>query len=287
MNRRNFLKVMGGTSAALLPCSKAFATQPPSTLDDYGILVDTTQCWGCRTCEEVCAEANGLPAPDLDDDSALDSYRETSEEQWCVVNSFETDLEDTFVKKQCMHCLEPACVSGCLTQAMHKTDEGPVIWREDKCMGCRFCMISCPFDIPKFEYHSANPRIQKCRMCWGRLKEGEQPACVEECLGGALTFGKRSELLELAHAKIHEEPDYYVHHIYGEKEAGGTSWLYLSSVPFDQIGFRTDLGSQGFPEYTKEFLYAVPVVLTLVPAFLLALSRATQKDEEVATEQEA
>lgn len=154
-------------------------------------------------------------------------------------------------------------------------------------MGCRFCMISCPFDIPKFEYHSANPRIQKCRMCWGRLKEGEQPACVEECLGGALTFGKRSELLELAHAKIHEEPDYYVHHIYGEKEAGGTSWLYLSSVPFDQIGFRTDLGSQGFPEYTKEFLYAVPVVLTLVPAFLLALSRATQKDEEVATEQEA
>jgi Fe-S-cluster-containing dehydrogenase component len=162
---------------------------------------------------------------------------------------------------------------------MLKTEEGPVIWREDRCMGCRFCMLSCPFDIPKFEYHSAVPKIQKCTMCWERLQEGQQPACVENCPAEALLFGKRKDLLEIARKRIYEAPNDYVHHIYGEHEAGGTGVLYLSSVPFDQIGFRTDLESTPYPELTKDFLYGVPVVLLLWPSFLLALSNATKKEE--------
>ena len=179
-----------------------------------------------------------------------------------------------------MHCLQPACTSACLTMAMHKTPGGPVAWDEDKCMGCRFCMVSCPFDVPKFEYDSANPEIRKCQMCWERLDDGELPACVENCPFGALTFGKRSELLKEARQRIYSEPDNYVDHIYGEREVGGTSVLYLASVPFDQLGFRTDLGQESYPSYTKEFLYAVPMVLTVVPPLLLGMSRATQKEEE-------
>jgi Fe-S-cluster-containing dehydrogenase component len=175
-----------------------------------------------------------------------------------------------------MHCLQPACVTACLTRAMHKTPGGAVAWDGDKCMGCRYCMISCPFDVPKFEYDSANPRIGKCVMCWERVAAGEQPACVANCPAGALVFGARSELVEEAWRRIYAAPDNYVHHVYGEHEAGGTSFLYLAAVPFDQLGFPANVGEQAYPVYTREFLYAVPLVLTLLPPFLLALSRASQ-----------
>ncbi len=241
--------------------------------DQMAILVDTTRCLGCRFCETACAEANDLPAPPSSVEPGVE--RTTSEGQWTVMNRYETEKGTVNVKRQCMHCLQPACASACLTQAMHKTEDGPVIWRGEKCMGCRFCMLSCPFDVPKFEYDSANPRIQKCRMCWERLEEGRVPACVEKCPAGCTTFGSRAEMLELAYRKIYAEPDKYVHHVYGEHEAGGTNVLYLSSVPFDQIGFRTDLGETPYPDLTKEFLYAVPFVLTLFPPLLLAVSRAT------------
>ena len=177
-----------------------------------------------------------------------------------------------------MHCLQPACGAACLTAAMKKTPEGPVVWREDKCMGCRFCMISCPFDVPKFEFDSANPRIQKCDMCFVRLRQGEQPACVANCPTGALTFGRRTELLEEARRRIYTHSDRYVHHIYGEHEAGGTSFLYLAPVPFEQLGFPTHLDTTPYPTYTREFLYAVPLVLAVLPPFLFAVARARRSE---------
>ena len=179
-----------------------------------------------------------------------------------------------------MHCNQPACASACLTKAMLKTEEGPVIWREPKRMGCRFCMVSCPFDIPKFEYDNPMPKIQKCTLCWDRLQERKQPACVEACPAEALMFGKRRELIEEARRRIAQNPNDYVHHLYGEHEAEGTGYMYLSKVPFEQIGFRTDLDTTSYPELTKDYLYAVPIVLTLWPAFLLALSNATKRDGE-------
>jgi Fe-S-cluster-containing dehydrogenase component len=208
----------------------------------------------------------------------FDAVRQTSETQWAVINRFETDDGEMFVKKQCMHCGQPACSSACLTRAMQKTDAGPVRWRENKCMGCRFCMISCPFNIPKFEYDSANPRIQKCNLCWDRLEEGEQPVCVEECPAEALTFGKRRDLIKEARRRIHEDPDDYIDHIYGEHEAGGTSVLYLASVPFEQLGFNIEVGTEAYPRLSAPFLYGVPVVLTLMPPLLLAVSQATKRE---------
>ena len=281
MNRRSFLKTVGVAGAVAMGSSdRASASTDSGGIEGYAILVDTTRCAGCRNCEVVCAEANGLPEPDVMDDSVLETVRKPSETQWTVINRVETDVGEVFVKRQCMHCVQPACAAACLTKAMKKTDEGPVIWRENKCMGCRFCMVSCPYDMPKFEYNSANPKIQKCRMCWERLKEGQLPACVENCPAEALTFGKRGEMIAEARRRIVEDSESYVDHIYGEHEVGGTGFLYLSAVPFEQLGFRTDLGKVAYPTLTQDFLYGVPIVLTLWPAFLLALSNATKPESE-------
>jgi Fe-S-cluster-containing dehydrogenase component len=287
MDRRDFLKTVGVASTTLLtkntPLQAKESKKDPKEF--MGILVDTTRCIGCQTCEEVCAEVNGLPEPDFERDLFKDHIR-TSETQFTVVNGFETEKGDITVKRQCMHCNQPACVSACPTNAMEKTPEGPVIWHEDRCMGCRACMVSCPFGIPQFEDNKANPNIMKCFMCWDRLQEGEQPACVENCPAEALTYGKRRDLLEIARQRTYENPDDYYHHIYGEHEVGGTGYLYLSAVPFEEIGFRTDLGNEALPKKTTGFLYSVPFVLTMWPALLLGISKATEGNEETTKSEE-
>jgi Fe-S-cluster-containing dehydrogenase component len=281
MNRRELLKAVGAVAGSTLVAKGLRAQETAGQrTEPVGILVDTTKCIGCLTCEISCVEAHQDAGLEFPDDVDFSVERTTSEKQWTVVNRYETDKGEVFRKTQCMHCLTPACASACLTKAMHKTSAGPVAWDVDKCMGCRFCMVSCPFDVPKFEYDSPVPRIQKCTMCWDRVREGGVPACVENCPEGALTFGKRSELLEEARHRIYTEPEKYVHHVYGEDEAGGTGYLYLAAVPFEQLGLRTNLATTPYPAFTREFLYGVPVVLTLVPPFLVALHRASKDRAE-------
>lgn len=288
MRRRSAVKTLalaaGSTLAGrnLAHASESSRESAAGTADSLAILVDTTKCLGCRICEGACAEANGLPDPPKAVEAG--SLRDTTETQWTVVNRYETSRGPVNVKRQCMHCLQPACASACLTRAMLKTEEGPVIWRGDKCMGCRFCMLSCPFDAPKFEYDSANPRIQKCRMCFDRLHAGDVPVCVAKCPAKCTTFGTRAEMLELAWSRVYAEPDKYVHHVYGEHEAGGTGVLYLASVPFEELGFRTDLSRTPYPNFTREFLYSVPFVLTMFPPFLLAVSKATAGNRQEESE---
>ena len=284
ISRRSFLKILGGGVAgvalgnALTP-KTVRATAAANPTEFMGILVDTTRCVGCRTCEASCAETHHLPVPDISDESVLEKERKTTETQLTVVNRYKTEKGEVFVKKQCMHCNQPGCVSACLVKAMEKRKEGPVIWNTN-CMGCRYCMPSCPFEIPKFEFHSATPRIQKCTLCWERLEKGEKPACVENCPEQALIFGPRRKLIEEANKRIYQNPGQYETHIYGEHEVGGTGYLYLSKVPFEQIGFRTDLGTTAYPEFTKGFLYSVPLVLLLWPAFLIGVNTLTKKGEE-------
>lgn len=272
MDRRCFLKSTLVAGSAALTGNELCAQEIRKPEEFVGVLVDTTRCIGCRACEVACGEEHDLLVPDVLNDGALEEHRDTSDKQWMVVNKYETEQGDVFVKKQCMHCYQAACASACPTEAMNKTTKGPVIWDGDKCIGCRYCMTSCPFDIPKFEYDEWNPKIQKCTMCFERLEAGQKPACVKACPTDTLMFGTRIKNLEVARHRIYSHPDKYVHHIYGEHEVGGTGYIYLSAVPFDQIGFRTDLGNTPYPEYTKEFLYAVPMILFGVPAFLLGLN---------------
>ena len=283
LNRRNYLKTLG-VAFGSLSATKAFGSTSKKKEEEkefYAMLYDSTYCAGCQNCEYVCAEHYGLPVPEDYPEPGV--KRKTTEEQRIVLNCVDTPDGEVYMRHACNHCNSPACASACLTKAMVKTDEGPVIWREDKCMGCRSCMIACPFDIPKFEYQSANPKIQKCRMCFEKMQEGEVPVCVENCPGEAILFGKRRDLLEIARERIYQNPGSYHPKIYGEHEAGGTGVLYLSAVPFEEFGFRNDLGTVAYPEYNKTFLYSVPAVLVLWPAFLLGLHNATKDKTNLST----
>jgi len=277
--RRKFLQmtgVMAGAGMLLGPQSTLGNVAHPDNAQQYAMLHDTTRCIGCQACERACAEKNNFPLPESKPQPG--NRRTTGTESLTAVNAHTPGNGPTvFSKIQCMHCDQPACVSACLVNAMYKTEEGPVIWREDKCMGCRYCMIACPFDIPKFEYGSLNPKIRKCIMCFDRVRDGKIPACVQACPQEAIIFGRRGDLLDLARKRIYDHPSDYVSHIYGEHEVGGTNVLYLAGVPFEELGFRTDLGTVPYPEYTKTFLYSVPLALLLAPAFMLGLRQATKR----------
>jgi formate dehydrogenase iron-sulfur subunit len=283
INRRNFFKAVGVTGASLAVGTRlGAAPEKVNNIEFSGILYDSTKCAGCQACESSCAEVNGFPAPT--DAPKAGVIRKTDESHRTVINAFATSKGEAFLKKQCMHCNEPACTAACLTGAMYKTKEGPVIWRGDKCMGCRYCMVSCPFDIPKFEYHSANPKIEKCNMCYTRLQEGKIPACVENCPAEALVFGKRRDLIREARKRINTNPEQYFDYIYGEHEAGGTAFLYLTGVPGIELGLNTSLQTKSYPELSKGFLYSVPTIFVLWPAILLGIREAT-KNNHVNTEE--
>ncbi len=279
IDRRNFFRVLGVTGMSLALGKESIAKpEQPEDIEFFGVLYDSTRCIGCQTCEFACAEANGLPEPE--DYPEVGIIRKTNENRRTVVNAYETSKGEVYVKRQCMHCNQPACTAACLTKAMNKHAEGPVTWDGNKCMGCRYCMVSCPFDVPKFEYHSPNPKISKCTMCFDRLKEGQIPACVENCPAEALMFGKRRDLITEARKRINDNPDQYVDHIYGETEAGGTGFLYLSPVPFEELGFNTRLQRKSYPELSKGFLYSVPTIFVLWPVMLLGIQEATKNNHK-------
>ncbi|MCP4714240.1 MAG: 4Fe-4S dicluster domain-containing protein [Deltaproteobacteria bacterium] len=295
MSRRKFLGWMGAAGlgvtvgkTARAASNKHFDGYPESR----GVLFDSVLCIGCRRCEEGCNKVNELPAPEkpFDDLTVLDSKRRTNVGAFTVVNRYDHKTNPggpLYRKIQCNHCLEPACASACFVRAFTKTKEGPVIYNASVCVGCRYCMIACPFEIPAYEYDEAlTPRIRKCTMCHPRVKEGKLPGCVEACPKEALTFGKRKKLIEVARERIRRHPDRYVDHIYGEREMGGTSWLYLSGVPFEALGMREDLGVTPAPELTASALGSVPMVVGLWPVLLTGIYAMTKRKEKIARQEQ-
>ncbi len=257
INRRNFFKigtllVSGGTLLAAPgenqeEGKKEGKAVPEKQSAHTGCLVDTTLCIGCRKCEEACNRRNKLPRPDTPytDRTVFKSPRRPSKDAFTVVNQYEGSpspdqprIKTTQCKIQCMHCLTPACVSACVVGAMTKGSDGSVLYNKGICLGCRYCMVACPFEILAYEYSEPLvPRVRKCRFCAdGETLTGAQPACVNACPVEALVLGKRQELLTLARHRIEKRPDRYINYIYGEKEAGGTSWLYLAGRPHRGIG---------------------------------------------------
>jgi formate dehydrogenase iron-sulfur subunit len=268
-NRRRFLQgLAGGTSLCVISPSGLKAGEPGSAKTP-SVLVDITRCIGCRSCMRACKQANDLPVNvDLTADfPGTWDAEELRFDQWTVVNPITGDngkgTEVTRnVKKQCMQCLEPTCVSVCPVGAMTKSELGPILYNADRCIGCRYCIMACPFDIPKFEWEGGMfAVIGKCQFCaHQRLAEGRLPACVESCPTGALKFGTREAMLFEARARIKTQPDRYVNHVYGETEAGGTAWLYLSDVPFENIGFKSNVETAPMPPLTWEVLSKIPIM---------------------------
>jgi len=296
MLRRQFLGLLGATAAcaalgkpAQAAGTKHFAGYPGSN----GVLFDATRCIGCRRCEAGCNQVNGLPAPDrpFDDLSVLDQKRRTNAKSYTVVNRYDNipgAAGPVYRKTQCNHCLEPACASACFVAAFTKTPQGAVTWDETVCVGCRYCMIACPFEIPTYEYNEPlTPRVMKCTMCYPQITSGKLrvPGCVGACPTEALVYGSRAELLQVARERFHAHPGRYINQIYGEREMGGTNWLYISGVPFREIGLREDLGVTPAPELTSGALAAVPIVASVWPVLLLGIYAVSKARDRVAKEE--
>lgn len=256
-----------------------------------GVLVDVARCIGCKGCMVSCKSWNDLPANKGAFSNNWDSPGKTSADTWTSVLNYVIDegneLKWRFVKRQCMHCNKPACESACFTHSFVKTSEGAVVYKpteinKDYCVGCRYCMIACPFGTQGFQWDKPFPYVLKCRFCYERIKEkGMEPACVTCCPSGCLKFGERSELISEAWDRIHRDPK-YVKHVYGEEEYGGTSWLYISDVPFDRIGFKTEafgkpVSRRAIPSLTWEVLKWTPAIFLGWGTFLAIMRMLTKK----------
>jgi formate dehydrogenase iron-sulfur subunit len=241
------------------------------TASPRGILVDITRCIGCRGCVAACKEIHSFPGSDQETELSATAY-----------TAMVDYADDRHVRKLCMHCVKPSCASVCPVGALSKTAEGPVTYDASKCLGCRYCMVACPFSVPRYEWASAVPSVRKCDMCAGRAAKGEVPACVEACPAEATIAGTREELLAEAHKRIAENPGAYHPQVYGETEVGGTSVLFLSPVPFEELGFKAGLGTTPLPELTWNALEKIPGVVTIGGAMLFAIWWITNRRDEVA-----
>jgi formate dehydrogenase iron-sulfur subunit len=216
------------------------------------ILTDITKCIGCLECVSACKKTN-----DLGDDVPRIWQKNDglSAENWTSVLQ---KPDKKFIRKQCRHCLEPACASACPVGALHKTPEGAVIYDSYKCLGCRYCMMACPFGIPRYDWDEPVPYVRKCIMCYPLIKRGEQPACTAACPQQATIFGDRDQLLAEAHKRIREHPDLYIDKVWGEHEIGGTSVLYISDIDLGFLSYQPRMGDKPLPNRTAPAMEAVP-----------------------------
>jgi len=246
------------------------------------ILVDVTKCTGCEQCVAACVEANaGDPRrADLD---RLTSRDGLSAERRATVSRV---ADGRFARKSCMHCLEPSCVSACLVGGITKDPDGPVIYDPAKCIGCRYCMLACPFHVPRYEWDETAPLMVKCDMCAERVDDGRDPACVAACPAGALTFGDRNELLAEAHRRLAGDRAGYIQHVWGEHEFGGTSVLYISDV--DLATRDWPAASPGaIPHPTEPLFASTPFIGLGVMSSLLGVSWVIRRRRQLERENDS
>jgi Fe-S-cluster-containing dehydrogenase component len=275
---------MAGATAASSTAAAATLPVPPS--DAVGLLYDATLCIGCKTCVVACQDANGLPRDPTGLGPRYDAPIDLSERAKTVIKLYQDGDDQSFFKAQCMHCVDPACAAACMLGALKKREFGIVSYDPDLCVGCRYCEVACPFNVPKFEWAKTAPKIVKCELCKERLKAGLEPACTTVCPRKAVIFGRRADLLIEAKRRIAAEPDRYVPQVYGEKEGGGTQCLYLSHVPFEKLGLPA-LGEEPAPELARSIQHGVykgfiaPVALYGVLGMVMMRNRKTKSSADL------
>ncbi len=286
ISRRSLLKrlLAAGAGVAAAPAVGLARTEKGRPADAVGLLYDATKCIGCKACMHACREANGLePAArdgKWDDATGLNAHAKN------VITFYRGEAgRASFMKLQCMHCVDPACASVCMLGALRKGARGVVEYDADACVGCRYCQVACPFNVPRFEWSSATPRITKCELCRHRYAEGKGAACAEACPRDALRFGRRADLLAEARRRLAATPEAYYQKIYGERDGGGTGVLVLSAVPFETLGLPV-LGKEPVPALGERIQHGIyqgfvaPVALFGALAFVTWRNRRTSEVED-------
>ncbi|HET7746531.1 MAG TPA: hydrogenase 2 operon protein HybA [Vicinamibacteria bacterium] len=258
--RRRALQVLSGAGVALAaatPSAAALRERKKAPPDAVGLLYDSTKCVGCRACSNACREVSGL-SPDVAtiQGVAYDAPTDLDARNRTIIKLYAGEGKTAYVKAQCMHCVDPACAGACMLGALKKREMGIVSWDGSKCVGCRYCQTVCPFNVPKFEWTSLNPKIVKCELCKDRIADGKIPACAEACPRSAIVYGTREALLEEAKRRLAGNPYLYVQRVYGETEFGGTQVLYITSVPFEKLGLP-EKGDEPVPEVSETVQHAV------------------------------
>lgn len=244
-----------------------------------GILTDVTKCIGCLKCVSACKEVNHL---EMDVPRIWQKNDGLSAENWTSVIQ---KTGNRYVRKQCRHCIEPACASVCPVGALHKTGIGAVVYDSNKCLGCRYCMMACPFGIPRYDWDKTVPHVEKCILCYDRIKDGEQPACTKACPTGATIFGDRSTLLAVAHKRIKDNPGKYINKVWGEHEIGGTSVMYLSDIDLGFLQYQTNMGTKPLPADTAPAMKSVPFAFVGMGGVMLGLNWIIRRRMELSKEQ--
>ncbi len=292
----------GGTAAVAAAGVAAVSVVSPPEVEAAGngpavppaavaLLYDATKCIGCKACVAACAEANNTP-PDTRTDGLHQAPNDLNDRTRNIIKLYKpASGPASFIKRQCMHCLDPACAAGCPFQALHKDPQsGLVKWDAKNCIGCRFCTITCPYHVPRFQWEGFNPVVTKCELCSHRLEKGLKPGCTTACPTHAVIFGPRDVLLADAKRRIAERPGfYYQDRVYGEADNGGTQALYLSSVPFSRLGLP-ELGKESVPARTLRWqtrMYQYMALPTVLYVAMVGMIRRSfrEKVEEAHQEQ--
>jgi len=267
-SRRDFLKLAGAAGAGLVAagsCSAQASEGLHINNEELGMLYDATKCVGCKACMSACKRVNAdygslsYEKAKFDSDGLWDAPSDLSGGTRTLIKLFkESPKKWSYVKYSCMHCQKPSCVSVCPVSAMTKEPvTGIVDYNKNTCIGCRYCQVACPYNIPKFQWEKALPQIVKCDLCKNtNLREKGISACAETCPTGAIKFGKRKDLLEEAQVRLKDNPDKYIAHIYGEHEGGGTNHLYLASMPFNKLGLP-DIKPEAPAEFSEKIQHTI------------------------------
>ena len=311
INRRDFLKGALASSVALTVMKSAEARIREEAKDYVGYLYDATNCKGCKACVNACIEVNVLPKElginikkdytqpksgsgndveclDYEEINSLKKFGDAPDLDGArALTQIKAYIPESYVKEQCMHCLNPSCVSACPVSAMLKEEKTGIVYNDpDKCIGCRACMIACPFDAIRFEWNKTFPKIKKCEMCRDtNLKTNGIPACVDACPNDALVFGKRENLIKEAHRRINKYPDKYIHKVYGEKDGGGTSVLLLAGVEFEKLGLPKNLKDYS-PAEDSEYVQTIykwmlaPIVAYGAITYIVNKNKKKHEEEE-------
>jgi Fe-S-cluster-containing dehydrogenase component len=273
----------GSVSSAAICDVSAAEDVPPETA--IAMLYDATLCIGCKTCEVACSAANKLPA-DTRPDPLHQAPRDLNDATKNVIKLYKPENGEpySYIKQQCMHCVDPACVAACMFKALEKDPvTGVVSWKGIRCVGCRYCEVVCPYHIPKFQWRGFNAKIVKCEFCKERLAQGEAPACTSVCPTHAVIFGKRTSLLDEAKARIAKNPGKYCEgRVFGEHDGGGTQVLYLTRAPFEKVGLPK-LGNESLPgKYLKwqKRIYSYMVFPAVLYAGIVWVARKNWKHHE-------